>query len=441
MQLGEPDASGRRRPIPIDGSEFDLPCDALVAAVAQAPEISFLDPDHGLEISRRGTFQVDPQTLATNRPGVFAGGDAAAGPGALIEAIAHGRRGALSIDRYLRGVPLLTPRELAPLPVAELTEAEIADMRARGQVDLRPREEVPAVLPAERIVDFREVELGLTAEQAHVEALRCLRCGLCSECYQCVLACKADAIDHQQAPYEQELRVGAVVLAPGYQLFDPARYTALGYGRYPNVLTSMQFERLLSASGPTAGHITRPSDHQEPKRIAFLQCIGSRDREHDYCSAVCCMYATKEAMLATEHIHGVECRVFLMDMRAFSKGFDAYFQRAQSQYGIQYTRCRIPAIAEDPATQNLRLVYETEDGRRRCQDEFDLVVLSVGMEPASEALAKTVGIELDPADSAIPSRSSRWRRPVRASLCAAPLPNRRTSPTALSRPAAQRPRR
>jgi len=394
MQLGEPDASGRRRPIPIDGSEFDIPCDALVAAVAQAPEISFLNPDHRLEISRRGTFQVDPQTLATNRPGIFAGGDAAAGPGALIEAIAHGRRGALSIDRYLRGVPLLAPRELIPLPVAELTEAEIAEMRARGEVDLRPREEVPTVQPAERTADFREVELGLTAEQAHAEALRCLRCGLCSECYQCVLACKADAIDHQQAPYEQELKVGAVVLAPGYQLFDPSRYSALGYGRYPNVVTSMQFERLLSASGPTCGHVTRPSDRQEPKRIAFLQCIGSRDREHDYCSAVCCMYATKEAMLATEHIHGVECRVFMIDMRAFSKGFDAYFQRAQSQYGIQYSRSRIPAVAEDPATHNLRLVYETEDGRL-CKDEFDLVVLSVGMEPASEALAQAAGIELD----------------------------------------------
>jgi heterodisulfide reductase subunit A-like polyferredoxin len=247
---------------------------------------------------------------------------------------------------------------------------------------------------AERTGDFREVELGLTAEQAHAEALRCLRCGLCSECYQCVLACKAGAIDHQQAPYEQQVKVGAVVLAPGYQLFDPGRYSALGYGRYPNVVTSMQFERLLSASGPTLGHVTRPSDHQEPKRIAFLQCVGSRDREHDYCSSVCCMYATKEAMLATEHVPGVECHVFMMDMRAFSKGFDAYFQRAQSRYGIRYTRSRVPAIAEDPATHALKLKYETEDGRL-CQDEFDLVVLSVGMEPASGALAGAVGIELD----------------------------------------------
>ena len=396
MQLGEPDASGRRRPIPIEGSEFEIPCDGLVAAIAQAPEIRLLDPDHGLEITRWGTFKVNPQTLETNRKGIFAGGDAAAGPGALIEAIAAGRRGALSIDRYLRKVPLLTPRELLPLPTHELTDAEIDDMLAHAQVDTRPRVETPKAPVKARVGDFREVELCLGEEQALGEALRCLKCGLCSECYQCVLACKAHAIDHQQAPYEQELEVGAVVLAPGYHLFDPERYSALGYGRYPNVLTSMQFERLLSASGPTTGHINRPSDHKEPKRIAFIQCVGSRDREHEYCSAVCCMYATKEAILASEHVPGVECTVFMMDMRAFSKGFDAYFQRARDQYGIRYVRYRVPQIAEDAATHNLRLVYEDSDGRWQRQ-EFDLVILSAGMEaPAGvRELAQATGIELD----------------------------------------------
>jgi len=395
MRLGEPDASGRRRPIPIEGSEFIIPCDTMVAAVAQAPEISFLDPDHGLEITRRGTFAVDPQTLATNRPGVFAGGDAAAGPGALIEAIAAGRRGALSIDRYLRGALLLTPREITPLPVAELNDEEITEMRARGEVDPRPRVEIPTAPVDDRIRDFREVELTLTEEQARAEALRCLRCGLCSECYQCVLACKAGAIDHQQAPYEQELQVGAVVLAPGYQLYDAERSGELGYGRYPNVLTGMEFERLLSASGPTRGHVTRPSDHEEPKRIAFLQCVGSRDQHHDYCSSVCCMYATKEAMLALEHVPGVECQIFMMDMRAFSKGFDAYFERGK-ELGIKYTRCRPSSLKEDPRTRDILFQCQTEDGQLNTE-RFDMVVLSVGLEPPTEAkaLAKTVGIELD----------------------------------------------
>jgi heterodisulfide reductase subunit A-like polyferredoxin len=394
MRLGEPDASGRRRPIPIEGSEFDIPCDAMVAAIAQAPEISFLDPDHGLEITRWGTFKVNPQTLETNRPAVFAGGDAAAGPGALIEGIAAGRRGALSIDRYLRGVPLLTPRELLPLPTTELTEEEITEMLSRDQIDTRPRVETPTAPVTERIGDFREVELCLSEDQALLEANRCLSCGLCSECYQCVLACKAHAIDHQQAPYEESLEVGSVVLAPGYQLYDAERAGELGFGRYANVVTSMQFERLLSASGPTGGHISRLSDQEHPKRIAFLQCIGSRDVDHDYCSSICCMYATKEAMLALDHVPGVECHIFQIDMRAFSKGFDAYFERGK-ELGVRYHRCRISALKEDPKTRELLIDY-VEDGGLE-QQRFDLVVLSVGMEKPTEVetLAQAVGIELD----------------------------------------------
>ena len=136
MELGEPDASGRRRPIPIKGSEFIVPADSMIASVAQAPEISFLDESHGLEVTPKGTFAIDPLTLATNRPGVFAGGDVARGPWILIQAIADGRRGALSIDRYLRGVDLLTPREQIPLPVVDLSKEEINQMVEEGKVDL-----------------------------------------------------------------------------------------------------------------------------------------------------------------------------------------------------------------------------------------------------------------------------------------------------------------
>jgi heterodisulfide reductase subunit A-like polyferredoxin len=395
MELGEPDASGRRRPIPIEGSEFGIPCDTVVAAIAQAPEISFLDEDHGLQITRWGTFQVDAATLETNREGIFAGGDAAAGPGALIEGIAAGRRSALSIDRYLRGVPLLTPREQTPLPKTELADADIAEMVAAGTVDLRPRVETPKAAVTERVGDFREVELRLSEEQALAEARRCLACGLCSECYQCVLACKAHAIDHQQAPYEETLEVGAVVLAPGYQLYDARQAGELGYGRYANVVSSMQFERLLSASGPTGGHITRLSDHAEPTRIAFLQCVGSRDRDHDYCSSVCCMYATKEAMLAMDHVPGVETHIFQIDMRAFSKGFDAYFERGK-ELGIHYHRCKVSSLKEDPATRDVWIDYVSDGGTLE-QQRFDLVVLSVGMEkPAgADAVAAAAEIELD----------------------------------------------
>ncbi len=398
MELGEPDASGRRRPIPIKGSEYVIPADTMIAAVAQAPEISFLDESHGLEVTPKGTFAIDPHTLATNREGVFAGGDVARGPWILIQAIADGRRGALSIDRYLRGVDLLTPREQIPLPVVDLSKEEINQMIEEGKVDLTPRTEIPELPEKERIRDFREVELVLTEEQAKNEAARCLACGICSECHLCVQVCKREAIDHQQADVLEELEVGSVILSPGYALYRPELSPELGYGRYPNVVTSMEFERMLSASGPWGGHLTRRSDHREPKKIAFLQCVGSREKERDYCSSVCCMYATKEAMLAMEHIPGVEIKIFQMDMRAFGKGFDAYFERGKEK-GIQYIPCRISGLEEDPETKDILIQYESSDGSHPVKEErADLVILSIGMSalPDVQDLAKASGITLDP---------------------------------------------
>ncbi|MGZ3512403.1 MAG: FAD-dependent oxidoreductase, partial [Thermodesulfobacteriota bacterium] len=399
MELGEPDASGRRRPIPIKGSEFIVPADTMIASVAQAPEISFLDESHGLEVTPKGTFAVDPHTLATNRAGVFAGGDVARGPWILIQAIADGRRGALSIDRYLRGVDLLTPREQIPLPVVDLSREEINGMIEEGKVDLGPRTQIPELPEKERVRDFREVELVLTEEQAKQEASRCLACGICSECHLCVQVCKREAIDHQQAPMEEEIEVGSVILSPGYSLYQPELSPELGYGRYANVVTSMEFERMLSASGPWGGHVTRrSSDYREPKKIAFLQCVGSREKEHDYCSSVCCMYATKEAMLAMEHVPGVDIKIFQMDMRAFGKGFDAYFERGKEK-GIQYIPCRISGLEEDPETKDILIRYESSDGNHSStkEEKADLVILSIGMSalPNAQMLASASGIELD----------------------------------------------
>jgi heterodisulfide reductase subunit A-like polyferredoxin len=316
----------------------------------------------------------------------------------LIQAIADGRRGALSIDRYLRRVPLLTPREQIPLPVVDLSREEIDQRVEEGEVDLTPRTAVPMVPKEERIRDFREVELVLTEEQAKQEAARCLACGICSECHLCVQVCKREAIDHQQADVIEELEVGSVILSPGYSLYNPERSPELGYGRYPNVVTSMEFERMLSASGPWGGHVTRrSSDHREPKKIAFLQCVGSREKEHDYCSSVCCMYATKEAMLAMEHLPGVEIKIFQMDMRAFGKGFDAYFERGKEK-GIQYIPCRISGLEEDPETKDILIRYEdSNDGHSIKEERLDLVILSIGMSPLPniQELAKASDIQLD----------------------------------------------
>ncbi|MBU1473156.1 FAD-dependent oxidoreductase, partial [Patescibacteria group bacterium] len=180
------------------------------------------------------------------------------------------------------------------------------------------------------------------------------------------------------------------------EIFDPSVKKELGYGRYPNVITALQFERILSASGPFSGHVLRPSDRQPPKRIAFLQCVGSRDFERDYCSSVCCMYATKEALIAKEHAGGnLECDIFFMDVRAHGKGFDEYYQRAINN-GVNYIRCRVPAVEEIPYTQNLLIKYLTEDDKKVSR-EYDLVVLSVGILPPKSAtnIAEKFGIELN----------------------------------------------
>ncbi len=392
-RLGDPDESGRRAPVIIPGSEFDIEADTVIAAVHQTPGLAFLLEGHGLRISERGTLEVDPSTLATVRPGVFAGGDVVTGPRALVEAVAHGKQAARSIHRYLHGEDTSLVDE-PKTAVAKPSLEELATRLRRGEISHAPRQHAPNLPLSERSL-FREVELGFSEEQALAEAERCLQCGICSECLECFRVCKAQAVDHNQVEIYRELKVGAVVLAPGYSLYNPEAAPEYGYGRYANVVTAMQFERMLSASGPTAGHVARPSDHEEPRRIAFLQCVGSRDQNHDYCSSVCCMYATKEAMLAMEHVPGVECHVFMMDMRAFGKGFDAYFERGKEK-GIRYHRCRLSSLKEDHETKDLLFTYTTDNGDLH-QARFDLVVLSVGMEAPADVrrLAGDVGVDLD----------------------------------------------
>jgi len=218
-------------------------------------------------------------------------------------------------------------------------------------------------------------------------------CGVCKE------FCEAEAIDYDQKEKEIELNVGAVILSPGFEIFDAKIKEELGYGNHSNVVTSLEFERILSASGPYLGKVLRPSDETEPKRIGFIQCVGSRDVERDYCSSVCCMYATKEAILAKEHVgEDLQCDVFFMDMRAFSKGFDEYYQRAK-ELGVDYIRCRPASVKEIPETKNLLIEYLAEDDKKVSR-EYDLVVLSVGLQPPKSAkeISGKFGIELNEFD-------------------------------------------
>ncbi|MBI5526731.1 MAG: FAD-dependent oxidoreductase [Deltaproteobacteria bacterium] len=218
------------------------------------------------------------------------------------------------------------------------------------------------------------------------------------QCGVCQKVCPAGAIDYDEAARERTLEVGAVVLSPGFRRFDPSGLGELGFGRFPNVVTSIQFERILSASGPTMGVVKRPSDGAHPRKIAFLQCVGSRDRRtHVYCSAFCCMQATKEAMIAREHDRGIDPTIFFMDIRAFGKGFESYFNRARTETGVRYVRSQVSSVKEVLGSRNLLLSWVDPVAGRRTDGEFDMLVLSVGAEPSPEgiALARKLGVALD----------------------------------------------
>ncbi len=393
MKLGEPDSSGRRRPIPVLGSEFVSPVDTVITGLGQLTQIDFLK-ELGLSVNRNDTIIIDPGTGATNIEGVFAGGDVVTGAAYVIDAIAAGKTAARSIDKYLKGESF-DNQEKDKQPES-LSDEEVVALKRRFPLSKRtePRE-VPV---EERTNNFREVAFGFTPDEAIAEAMRCLAGQIegCIECRECERRCDAKAIDFNQHDTTVELNVGAVILSPGYEIFDARSKPDLGYGRFPNVISALQFERILSPSGPYDGHVLRPSDGRPPKRIAFIQCVGSRDSERDYCSSICCMYATKEAIIAKEHAgEDVACDIFFMDMRAFSKGFEAYYESAKKQ-GVNYIRCRVPGIEEIPDTKNLKIKYLDEDDHKLSR-EYDLVVLSIGMLPLNDAsaMAEKFGIELN----------------------------------------------
>ncbi|HCY87752.1 MAG TPA: 4Fe-4S ferredoxin, partial [Desulfobacteraceae bacterium] len=392
MELGEPDASGRRRPVPVPGSEYDIEIDQLIPAIGQRPDISVLEDLADIKITRWDTTEVNPLTLETDRPGVFAGGDLQTGPGVAISAIAAGMEAAESITRYLKGEDMETGREL---PVVE----EPVYRPVEESWPIENRYKMPELPVAERAGNFSEVELGYAVEEGQKEAARCINCGYCSECMQCVDACLADAVSHNMLGKVHDINVGAIIMAPGFAPFEPEKLVTYCYGHSPNIMTSLEFERVLSASGPYAGHLVRPSDNKEPKKIAWLQCVGSRDinkGDNAYCSGVCCMYANKQAVIAKEHAdYDLDCAIFFMDMRTHGKEFDKYNIRAQDDNGVRFVRSRIHSVFPEPGDK-YRLVYSSEAGST-VEEIFDMVVLSIGLAPNKDAqmLADKMGIELN----------------------------------------------
>jgi len=388
MELGEPDASGRRRPIPVKGSEFNMDVDNVIIAIGQVVDKAMLPKE--LDFTGWGTLSVDQVTLQTSIEGVFAGGDVVAGPADVIAAVASGKEAAISIDRYLSGTSLTEGR---PATVKRVKEVP------KEGVETKARQPMPTI-ELDKRGDFTEVELGFDEKTAIEEAKRCLNCGVCSECRECAKVCDVGAINQEMEEEVVEVDVGNIILATGYDAFDPSPLYQYGYGRLDNVVTGLEFERMVSASGPTGGHILL-KDGTEPQAVAIIHCVGSRDKNyHKYCSRVCCMYALKYSHLIKEHIDAEVYQMY-MDMRCFGKGYEEFYERLSDE-GVNFIRAKVGEVTNRAITdeEKGKLVVVSEDTLLGSimRVPVDMVILCTALEPRSDAdkLARLFSLSRSP---------------------------------------------
>lgn len=390
-KLGEPDSSGRRRPIPIPGSEFLLRSDVVITAIGQIPDLDEVLEGTEIEKTNWGTIPIDPITCMTSMDGVFAAGDVVLGPATIAEAIASGKQAALSINAYLRKTPYKKFKTWNKSQISDERTREIEEMIYYGEIKEKPRVQIPLLNARFRATNFAEVAQPYTEEQAIEEASRCLNCGVCCECHECEKFCERKSINYDDKEEIVELEVGNIILATGYKKFDARILPQYGYKRLENVFDCMEIERMNNASGPTNGKILC-TDGSMPKRVAMLHCIGSRDEKTNrYCSRVCCMYSIKNAHLIQEKT-GAEVYEFFIDIRAHGKGYEEFYERVQKE-GVIFIRGKVAEIIKGP---NNKLIVKSEDTlmRRPIELEVDMVVLNVGMvaQQDSEEVAKLFNI-------------------------------------------------
>ena len=386
MELGEPDSSGRRRPIPIKGSEFSIHLDNIIFAVGQVVDKGKL-PEK-LEYTAAGTISVDPVTLGTCINGVFAGGDVVAGPGGVIESIAAGKEAAISIDRYLRGMDLTAGRPKTLKKVENISKERITQ---------QPGVKMPLLGLQQREDSFAEVELSFDEAAAIAEAKRCVNCAVCSECRECEKVCEPGAIDHEMQDEIVEEDVGAIVVATGINILDHRKVNVYGGGVYPDVISSLQLERMMSAAGPTAGAVVRPSDGTHPKNIVFIGCVGSRDEltGNGYCSKVCCMYMAKHAIMLKEHDPTFHSYILYPSARGpGGKIFEEFLERAEA-IGTTYLRGKIDKVSQRDG--NLLVSGQDLLTDKPFDISADMVVLAMGLWPSEgiSKLAQTLNISYD----------------------------------------------
>lgn len=307
--------------------------------------------------------------------------------GSVIEAIASGKKAAASIDRYLRGEDLKGERVTETIKAGDIKVAIPSGTRKV------PRQVMPVLPVEERKANFREVAMGFTEEMAVAEAKRCLNCAVCAECRLCEVACLPKCINHDMEEEEMNLEVGAILLATGHDFFHAPLLPQYNYGRFPNIIESMEFERLCSATGPTGGKVVL-ADGRVPESVAIIHCVGSRDSHaNSYCSRLCCMHAMKQAHLVKEKT-GAQVYELYTDIRAAGKGYEEFYERVQRE-GVLFIRGR----GAEVVMQGERLVVKAEDTGlgRPITLTVDLVILSTGMTPRrdSEEVARILHITRD----------------------------------------------
>ncbi len=363
---------GRFAPEYDETQRKSVECDVVIVAAGMSADTEAF----GLDTNGNRTLKADEATLQTAVPHIFAAGDVVTGPTMITTAVGQGRRAAFMIDRYLQGQELDPALFDETLPVADKDE-----VLARQDVyDRREPFESSAVMSAAP-TDFSETEGPMSEDEAFLGAARCLDCGVCSECHACVDACPADAIKLDMVGEDVEIDVGAVVLATGFTLFPADAKPQYGYGRFKNVVTGMQMDRLLAPTRPYNA-VLRPSDGKVPDNIAYILCTGSRDDTvgNPLCSKICCMYSVKQNQLIMGALPLADVTVYYIDVRSVGKGYDEFYQQARDM-GANFVKGRVSGITETDEG-NLVVRYEDiENGSALVETEHDMVVLAVGVQP------------------------------------------------------------
>jgi heterodisulfide reductase subunit A2 len=369
------DPSGRFAPEYDESQQQTVECDVVIVAAGMGADTEAF----GLETNPSRTLKADAGTLQTAVPHVFAAGDVVTGPSMITTAVGQGRRAAYMIDRFLQGEALDSGAFDEALPVADkknvLARQDVYDRR-------EPFESHAAMSAAP--TDFGETEAPMTEDEALLGATRCLDCGVCSECHACVDACPADCIDFSMREEEIEVEVDAVVLATGFKLFPADAKPEYGYGRYANVITGMQMDRLLAPTRPF-NSVVRPGDGKVPDRIAFIMCTGSRDAQvgNPLCSRICCMYSIKHNQLIMGALPLADVTVHYMDVRAVGKGYDEFYKQAVDM-GSVFIKGRVAKITEKDDGDLIVRYEDVEGDGGIVEAEYDMVVLAVGVQPNTQ---------------------------------------------------------